>query len=89
MGNKGGPFPQPQDMFVAAEFVLAIMKRILDPSDPLSSHLENVTAALEIRIHRGNERAAINCSGSATYVKSGVGNTECSKRLTEKKEMMA
>jgi predicted nucleic acid-binding Zn-ribbon protein len=79
--NKG-PVPHLKDVFRAADFVLEVLKRILDPSDPLASDLENFVSALNKRIYGGSKSTATSNSGnggSASSVKSGVGAVEAKK----------
>jgi hypothetical protein len=61
--NKG-PIPQPRDVFRATEFVLGILKRTLDPSDPLTDDLRDFMAALDRRIYGGSESTATSNSGN-------------------------
>jgi DNA repair exonuclease SbcCD ATPase subunit len=74
--ENNGPIPQLKDVFIAAEFVLGILKRLLDASDPLTGDLGNFTAALDRRIYGGIESTASSNGGnggSNSHVKNSVG----------------
>jgi hypothetical protein len=89
--EKGaGPLPQAEELTSAGVYVLHMLQKIIDPSDPLRNDLANAETALKKRLQGGNKstgsgdssnnNSPSSNSGTATPIESGPSGTDETKK---------
>jgi predicted nucleic acid-binding Zn-ribbon protein len=88
--KRAGPLPRVEELIAAGVYVLYMLQKVIDPSDPLINDLANAETALNKRLNghakstgsgnSSNNNSTSSNGGTATHIESGAGGTDETKK---------